>query len=72
MIIEKSSGEKVAFSLDKWRSSPRHSGATEKDVQHILDIVRDELYQGILPAKFTIRLTNYSKRKKLAHTYSST
>jgi hypothetical protein len=64
IIIEKSSGEKVAFSLDKLRSSLRHSGATEKDVQHIVDIVRDELYQGIPTSEIYNKAYELLKKKK--------
>jgi len=45
--VLKSSGEKAKFSIDKLRSSLKHSGADDKLVQQIVDTVRDELYQGI-------------------------
>ncbi len=45
--VLKSSGEKAKFSIDKLRSSLKHSGADDKVVQQIVDTVRDELYQGI-------------------------
>lgn len=47
IIVKKSSGEKVAFSLDKLKTSLHRSGASEQDVQHITHIVKEELYQGI-------------------------
>ncbi|MBZ9778433.1 restriction endonuclease [Psychroflexus sp. CAK8W] len=45
--IVKSSGEKADFSLSKLRNSLFRSGADKSTVDHILNIVRDELYQGI-------------------------
>jgi len=47
IIIKKSSGEKEAFSLDKLRRSLGYSGANEKEIQHILDVLGEDLYQGI-------------------------
>lgn len=62
--IRKSSGEKVEFSLDKLKASLRRSGANEKDVQHILNIVRDELYQGISTREIYNRAYALLKKKK--------
>lgn len=62
--VKKSSGEKVAFSLDKLRASLLRSGANEKDVQHILHIVRDELYQGISTREIYNRAYALLKKKK--------
>ncbi len=62
--IKKSSGEKVAFSLDKLKASLRRSGANEKDVQDILNIVRDELYQGISTREIYNRAYALLKKKK--------
>lgn len=62
--IKKSSGEKVAFSLDKLKASLRRSGANEKDVQYILNIVRDELYQGISTREIYNRAYALLKKKK--------
>jgi len=45
--IIKSGGEKEKFSLEKLYGSLKRTGASDKTVNHILDIVRDELYQGI-------------------------
>ena len=45
--IIKSSGEKVKFSMDKLRNSLQRTGANKTTVNEILDVVRDELYQGI-------------------------
>lgn len=64
VIIEKSSGEKVSFSLEKLRRSLKRSGATKKDVEHILNIVRDELYQGISTREIYNRAYALLKKKK--------
>lgn len=47
MEIIKSSGEKTKFSLDKLRNSLKHSGADHNLVEHIVEKVKEELYQGI-------------------------
>lgn len=62
--IQKSSGEKVDFSLPKLKKSLRHSGASEKDIQQIIDIVRDELYQGISTREIYNRAYVLLKKKK--------
>ena len=62
--VKKSSGEKVTFSLDKLKSSLRHSGASDKDVQYILNVVRDELYQGISTREIYNRAYALLKKKK--------
>lgn len=62
--IKKSSGERVAFSLDKLKASLRRSGANDKDVQNILNIVRDELYQGISTREIYNRAYALLKKKK--------
>jgi hypothetical protein len=64
IVVKKSSGEKVAFSLDKLRASLLRSGANETDVQHILDVVRDELYQGISTREIYNRAYSLLKKKK--------
>lgn len=64
VIIQKSSGEKVSFSLEKLRRSLKSSGATKKDVEHILNIVRDELYQGISTREIYNRAYALLKKKK--------
>lgn len=45
--ILKQSGKKVRFSIDKLRASLARTGADEKTIKHIINVVRDELYQGI-------------------------
>ncbi len=62
--IQKSSGEKVDFSLPKLKKSLRHSGANEKDIQQIIGIVRDELYQGISTREIYNRAFVLLKKKK--------
>jgi hypothetical protein len=64
VIIKKSSGDKAPFSLDKLRASLRRSGASKKDVQHIIDIVRDELYQGISTREIYNRAFGLLKKKQ--------
>lgn len=62
--IIKSSGEKVKFSLDKLRSSLRRVGADEATVNHIIDKVRDELYQGISTKEIYNRAFAMLKKKE--------
>jgi len=45
--IIKASGEKVKFSLNKLRGSLKRTGANNATIDQIINIVRDELYQGI-------------------------
>lgn len=45
--ILKSTGEKVDFSISKLRNSLQRSGADELTVDNIINVIRDELYQGI-------------------------
>ncbi|MGB5666696.1 MAG: ATP cone domain-containing protein [Maribacter sp.] len=62
--IVKSSGEKAKFSLTKLRRSLLRSGAGETTVDHIVDQVRDELYQGISTKEIYNRAFNLLKKKK--------
>ena len=62
--IIKSSGEKVKFSLTKLRRSLQRSGADETLVNHIVDQVRDELYQGISTKEIYNRAFALLKNKK--------
>ncbi|QHI35651.1 hypothetical protein IMCC3317_09970 [Kordia antarctica] len=64
LIITKASGEKVKFSIDKLRSSLKRTGADDIIVQHIIDKVRDELYQGISTKEIYNRAFALLKRKK--------
>lgn len=47
ILITKSSGEKVVFSLDKIKASLRRTGANDQLIQKILDTLADEVYEGI-------------------------
>ena len=62
--IIKSSGEKVKFSLDKLRASLKRTGADDNIVNQILDIVRDELYQGISTKEIYNRAFALLKKNK--------
>lgn len=62
--IVKASGEKTSFSKEKLKRSLKRSGATSKDVQKILDIVQDELYQGISTKEIYNRAYALLKKKK--------
>jgi len=45
--IIKASGEKAKFSLNKLRRSLKRTGANNATIAQIINVVRDELYQGI-------------------------
>ncbi|GAA4280953.1 ATP cone domain-containing protein [Gaetbulibacter aestuarii] len=62
--IIKSSGEKAKFSLEKLRSSLIRVGADEETVNHIIDTVRDELYQGISTKEIYNRAFAMLKKKE--------
>lgn len=62
--IVKSSGEKVKFSIEKLRSSLRHSGADDILINQIIDTVSDELYQGISTKEIYNRAYTLLKKKK--------
>lgn len=62
--IIKSSGEKVKFSLDKLRASLNRIGADKETIDHIIDNVRDELYQGISTKEIYNRAFALLKKKK--------
>ena len=62
--IIKSSGEKVKFSLDKLRSSLKHSGANHELVEEIVYKVKDELFEGISTKEIYNRAYALLKRKK--------
>ena len=61
--ILKASGEKARFSMDKLRASLLRSGAEKKVVSQILDVVRDELYQGISTKEIYNRAFALLKKK---------
>ncbi len=62
--VIKSSGEKAKFSLHKLRNSLKRSGADDIIIEQILDIVRDELYQGISTKEIYNRAFAILKKKK--------
>ena len=62
--ISKISGEKATFSLQKLRVSLRHTGADNKTIEYIINIVRDELYQGISTKEIYNRVFALLKKKK--------
>jgi Holliday junction resolvase-like predicted endonuclease len=62
--IIKSSGEKAKFSLDKLRNSLKKTGADKETINHIIDNVRDELYQGISTKEIYNRAFALLKKKK--------
>ncbi len=62
--IIKSSGEKVKFSFQKLKNSLTRSGADKDTVQHILTVVKDELYQGISTKEIYNRAYSLLKHKK--------
>ena len=62
--IIKASGEKVKFSLDKLHASLKRTGADETTISQILDVVRDELYQGISTKEIYNRAFALLKKKR--------
>ncbi len=62
--IIKSSGHKTNFSIEKLKNSLKRSGADTAVVQNIVDIVRDELYQGISTKEIYNRAFALLKKKK--------
>ncbi|MDT0556156.1 ATP cone domain-containing protein [Patiriisocius hiemis] len=62
--IIKSSGEKVDFSISKLRNSLYRSGAGEVTVDNIINVVRDELYQGISTKEIYNRAFAMLKKSK--------
>jgi len=62
--IIKSSGEKADFSITKLRSSLYRSGADELTVDNIINVVRDELYQGISTKEIYNRAFALLKKSK--------
>tara|TARA_R100000935_G_scaffold15425_2_gene30793 strand:+ start:20804 stop:21640 length:837 start_codon:yes stop_codon:yes gene_type:complete len=62
--IIKSSGDKVDFSISKLRNSLYRSGADEATVDNIINVVRDELYQGISTKEIYNRAFAMLKKSK--------
>ncbi|TLF47078.1 ATP cone domain-containing protein [Maribacter aurantiacus] len=62
--VQKSSGERVQFSMDKLRSSLKHSGADHELVEDIVTKVRDEIYPGITTNEIYNRAYALLKKRK--------
>ncbi len=62
--IVKSSGDKVDFSISKLRNSLFKTGADELTVDNIINVVRDELYQGISTKEIYNRAFGILKKNK--------
>ena len=62
--IIKSSGKKVEFSLKKLKTSLKRTGADQATINQIINIVRDELYQGISTKEIYNRAFSLLKKKK--------
>lgn len=62
--IIKSSGEKVKFSWNKLRNSLRRTGADKETIDHIIKLIRDELYEGISTKELYNRAFALLKKKK--------
>jgi len=63
-IILKSSGEKTKFSISKLRKSLRRSGADINTIERIVNVVKDELYQGITTKEIYNRAFSLLKKKQ--------
>ena len=64
VYIIKSSGEKVKFSFEKLQNSLKRSGADNDIVNYVLNVVKDELYQGITTKEIYNRAFSLLKKKK--------
>ncbi len=62
--IIKSSGKKVKFSIDKLRASLGKSGADRQTINHIIDQVKKELYDGITTKEIYNRAFALLKKKE--------
>lgn len=62
--IIKASGEKVKFSLNKLRRSLKRTGANNSTIDDIINVVRDELYQGISTKEIYNRAFALLKKKQ--------
>lgn len=51
LIVTKASGEQVVFSMDKLRLSLRNSGATEEQVEKVIQVIEPQLFNGISTKK---------------------
>jgi transcriptional regulator NrdR family protein len=62
--IVKASGEKVKFSLKKLRRSLKQTGASTTTIDKIINVVSDELYQGISTKEIYNRAFALLKKKQ--------
>lgn len=62
--IIKASGEAVSFSMETLRKSLMHSGASNKEVQQIIQQIEDEVYDGISTSAIYSRAFEMLKQKK--------
>lgn len=62
--ILKTSGKKARFSLDKLRKSLKYSGASNDEINSVIDVVRDELYHGISTKEIYAHAFTLLKNKK--------
>lgn len=51
LIVTKASGEQVLFSMDKLHLSLRNSGATEEQVEKVIQVIEPQLFNGISTKK---------------------
>jgi hypothetical protein len=63
-IILKASGKRAKFSTPKLKNSLRQSGADEMTISQIINVVRDELYQGISTKEIYNRAFSLLKKSK--------
>ncbi len=64
IFIEKSSGEGEKFSISKLHNSLKRSGADKLTINKIINVVRDELYQGISTKEIYNRAFALLKKNK--------
>lgn len=62
--IIKSSGETVKFSLEKLRTSLSRTGADHQTINEIIEIIQDEIYQGISTKEIYNRAFTLLKKRK--------
>ena len=64
IVVIKATGEKDKFSLNKLRNSLQRTGANNAIVDEIINVVRDELYQGISTKQIYNRAFALLKKKQ--------
>lgn len=65
ITVIKASGERVPFSEDKYRSSLHRSGASDKQINVILDEIKPQLYDGISTHEIYRRTYELMQNKKM-------